>query len=60
MCKALETKGWTCSHTWGSHRIYVKLGQPFNIPVTVHGNLELPTGTQRATMRDAGLTDADF
>lgn len=60
MCKALESKGWTYSHTRGSHQIYVKSGVPFNIPVPVHGNRDLPTGTQRAIMRDAGLTDADL
>lgn len=62
LCKALEREGWVYSHTRGSHQIYVNPEEPFNIPVPVpvHGNRDLPTGTQRAIMRDAGLTDADL
>lgn len=60
MCKALERKGWIYSHTRGSHHIDIKPKEPFNIPVPVHGNRDLPTGTQRAIMRDAGLSDADL
>ena len=60
MCKALGRKGWTFSHTRGSHHIYSKPGEPFIIPVPVHGNRDLPTGTQRAIMREAGLTDAEL
>jgi predicted RNA binding protein YcfA (HicA-like mRNA interferase family) len=35
-------------------------GAPRPIPVPVHGNSNLRTGTQRSIVRQAGLTDADL
>jgi predicted RNA binding protein YcfA (HicA-like mRNA interferase family) len=58
--KALEARGWTLARIKGSHRIYVREGSPLRIPVPVHGNRDLPAGTQRTIMRQAGLTDADL
>jgi predicted RNA binding protein YcfA (HicA-like mRNA interferase family) len=60
MCKALEARGWTLARIEGAHHVYVREGSPRNISVPVHGNCDLKPGTQRAIMRQAGLTDADI
>jgi predicted RNA binding protein YcfA (HicA-like mRNA interferase family) len=59
LCKALEQKGWTLIRISGSHYIYGKLGSR-SVPVPVHGNRTLKTGTQIGIMKQAGLTDADL
>jgi predicted RNA binding protein YcfA (HicA-like mRNA interferase family) len=60
MCKALERAGWLLKKIDGSHHVYERPNVPVNISVPVHGNRDLPTGTQRAIMRDADLTDDDL
>ena len=60
MCKALERQGWTLERTTGSHHIYNRPGARRPVPVPRHGARTLRTGTQRAIMREAGLTDADL
>jgi predicted RNA binding protein YcfA (HicA-like mRNA interferase family) len=60
MCKVLEDRGWDLARIKSSHHIYTRPGSPLNVSVPVHGNDDLPTGTQRRIMRDAGLTDADL
>ncbi|MGC8640817.1 MAG: type II toxin-antitoxin system HicA family toxin [Isosphaeraceae bacterium] len=58
-CKALERRGWTLLRINGGHHIYGRPDSPSILPVPVHGNNDLHTGTQRALMRLAGLTDDD-
>jgi predicted RNA binding protein YcfA (HicA-like mRNA interferase family) len=60
MCRILEKNGWVLARTKGSHHAYQRPGQPGTIVVPVHGNDDLKTGTQRAIMRDAELTDDDL
>lgn len=60
MCRVLRDRGWTFDRTTASHHIYVRPGSPLAISVPVHGNRDIPTGTQRTIMRQAGLTDADL
>ena len=60
MCRVLEQRGWTLARINGSHHIYRRPDRPIILPVPVHGNNDLLTGTQRALMRQAGLTDADL
>jgi predicted RNA binding protein YcfA (HicA-like mRNA interferase family) len=60
MCKILEKHGWTRERIRGEHHIYQREGSPLSISVPVHGNRDLPAGTQKGIMRDAGLTDADL
>jgi predicted RNA binding protein YcfA (HicA-like mRNA interferase family) len=60
MCRALERAGWVLTHTRGSHHYYRRAGVGRPVCVPVHGNHVLRTGTQRAIMRQAGLTDADL
>jgi predicted RNA binding protein YcfA (HicA-like mRNA interferase family) len=60
MCKVLEARGWTLRRINGAHHIYGRPGVSVRVPVPVHGNDDLKTGTQRKIMRGAGLTDADL
>lgn len=60
MCKLLESRGWTLDRISGSHHIYVRADSPLIVSVPVHGNRNLPPGTQRALMRLAGLTNDDL
>ena len=59
MCEILKRHGWTLDRTRGSHYLFSRPGEPM-ILVPVHANRDLPTGTQRTIMRQAGLTDADL
>jgi len=59
-CKVLEREGWILLRINGSHHIYGRPDSPIILTVPVHRNHDLPTGTQRALMRTAGLTDADL
>jgi predicted RNA binding protein YcfA (HicA-like mRNA interferase family) len=60
MCRALERRGWSLVRIKGSHHVYQNPGHPRPIPVPVHRNKLLKSGTQRAIMRQAGLTDDDL
>ncbi len=60
MCRILEEKGWTLARINGSHHIYRDPVTGRQVVVPVHANKDLKPGTQRAVMRDAGLTDADL
>ncbi|MGP0068888.1 MAG: type II toxin-antitoxin system HicA family toxin [Isosphaeraceae bacterium] len=60
LCKVLESQGWILLRINGSHHIYGRPDRATILPVPVHGNADLHTGTQRALMRQAGLTDADL
>ena len=59
MCQILARKDWVLDHINGSHHVFDRPGGP-SIPVPVHGNKELRLGTQKAIMRQAGLTEADL
>jgi predicted RNA binding protein YcfA (HicA-like mRNA interferase family) len=60
LARALERKGWTLERVTEGHFIYNRPGARRPIPVPKHGARTLRTGTQRAIMREAGLTDADL
>lgn len=60
MCRLLEQRGWTLARVNGSHHVYRHPDTGEIIVVPVHANRDLKPGTQRAIMRDAGLTDADL
>jgi predicted RNA binding protein YcfA (HicA-like mRNA interferase family) len=60
MCRILEGKGWVLVRIRGSHHAYQFAERSQTIIVPVHGNRDLKIGTQRAIMRDAGLTDDDL
>jgi predicted RNA binding protein YcfA (HicA-like mRNA interferase family) len=60
MCRALKGRGWTLARIRGSHHIFIHPDSAIQIPVPVHGDRDLKTGTQKDIMRQAGLTDADL
>jgi predicted RNA binding protein YcfA (HicA-like mRNA interferase family) len=60
MCRVLKAHGWTLDRIRGSHHIFTHPDTATQIPVPVHGNRDLRTGTQKDIMRQAGLTDADL
>lgn len=59
LARVLERKGWKLDRVNGSHHIYKVSGGYMTISVPVH-NKDLKAGTQRALMRQSGLTDADL
>jgi predicted RNA binding protein YcfA (HicA-like mRNA interferase family) len=60
MCKILEDKGWVFDRVRGSHHIYIDPASQRSLPVPVHGNRDLATGTQRDIMKKADLGDDDL
>lgn len=60
LCRILKRHGWVHTRTRGSHRAFEKPGEAKTIIVPVHGNRDLKPGTQRAIVKDAGLTDDDL
>ncbi len=59
LARVLERKGWKLDRVNGSHHIYKVLGGFATISVPIH-NKDLKAGTQRALMRQSGLTEADL
>lgn len=59
IAKLLEKAGFTLKHTTGSHYIYYKKGIRRPVSVPFHTK-NLPTGTQRAIIRQAQLTLDDI
>jgi predicted RNA binding protein YcfA (HicA-like mRNA interferase family) len=60
MSRILERRSWTLARINGSHHIYHHPSTGRRTAVPVHGNKDLKPGTQRAIMRDCGLTDDDL
>ena len=57
---ALQRAGFTLTHIRGSHHYLHKPGAAGLVVVPVHGNRDLPTGTLRAILRQAGLEVEDL
>jgi predicted RNA binding protein YcfA (HicA-like mRNA interferase family) len=54
--KVLKSNGWIAVRQKGSHLIFKKTGNKYNIPVQCHGNgSEIPIGTLRDIFRKAGI-----
>ncbi len=60
MCRILEQHGWNLIRIKGSHHAFQKAGSAATIIVPMHGSKDLKSGTQRAIMKDAGLTGDDL
>ena len=60
LCKVVERNGWQLKRVTGSHHIYTKKGMKVILSIPVHGNRDLPNGTLRSILRDAGLSEQDF
>lgn len=52
--KKIEAIGWRFLRQKGSHRVFVHLTRPGLVVVPVHKG-DLPYGTERKIMKDAGL-----
>lgn len=60
LCKIVERCGWELKRVTGSHHIYSKVGVMVILSIPVHGNRDLPIGTLRSLLKDAGLTEEDL
>lgn len=56
MVRALEQAGFTVTHVRGSHYYLRRPGGSGLVVVPVHGNRDLPLGTLRSILRQAGIT----
>ncbi len=59
-CKIIERKGWRLKRVTASHNIYIKQGVDAILSIPVHGNRDLPIGTLKSLMKDAGLNEKDI
>ncbi len=57
--RALERAGWTVVRQRGSHVTLAKEGVSFIVTIPLHRR-DLPRGTLRAIIADAGLTVEEF
>jgi predicted RNA binding protein YcfA (HicA-like mRNA interferase family) len=60
LVQALERGGFHLSHVRGSHYYFRKPGDTGLVSIPVHGNRDLPLGTLRAILHQAGLTVEDL
>jgi predicted RNA binding protein YcfA (HicA-like mRNA interferase family) len=60
LCKIVERYGWELKRITGSHHIYARRSTNAILSIPVHGNRDLPTGTLRSILKDAGLTEEDL
>jgi predicted RNA binding protein YcfA (HicA-like mRNA interferase family) len=60
LCKIVEKVGWRLNRVKGSHHIYTKENSSVILVIPVHGNRDLPIGTLKAILKDAGLTEDDL
>ncbi len=60
LCKVVKDKGWNLSRIVGSYYIFEKLGSEVILSIPVHSNRDLPIGTLKSIMKDAGLTEEDL
>ncbi len=60
LCKIIERYGWQLKRISSSHHIYTKQGIRVILFVPVHGNKDLPIGTLKNILKDAGLTENDL
>lgn len=60
LCKILERNGWILKRITGSHHIYIKEDVAAILSIPVHSNRDLPIGTLKSIMKDAGLTEEDL
>lgn len=60
LCKLVEKYGWELARIKGSHYIYSKENTSTILTIPVHGNRDLPIGTLKGILKDAGLTEDDI
>ena len=60
LCKIIERYGWHLKGISSSHHVYTKQGMRVILSIPVNGNKDLPIGTLKSILKDAGLTEDDF
>ena len=60
LCKIIERQGQQLKRISSSHHIYTKQGMKVILSVPVHGNKDLPIGTLKSILKDAGLNEDDL
>jgi predicted RNA binding protein YcfA (HicA-like mRNA interferase family) len=55
LIKLIEEDGWNWKRTTGSHRIYKHPIKPGIVVVAYHGTKDVPEGTLKSILRQAGL-----
>jgi predicted RNA binding protein YcfA (HicA-like mRNA interferase family) len=55
LIKLIEEDGWNWKRTTGSHRIYKHSIKPGIVVVAYHGTKDVPEGTLKSILRQAGL-----
>lgn len=60
MVQLLQREGYVLLRIRGSHHYLRKPGATALVVVPVHGNRDLPAGTLRSIIRQAGLTTEQF
>lgn len=53
--KLIEQDGWYWKRTSGSHRIYKHPTKPGSVVVAYHGAKDVPEGTLKSILKQAGL-----
>ena len=60
LCKVVEKFGWKLARIKSSHHIYSKEDTSTILSIPVHGNRDLPIGTLKGILKNAGLTEKDI
>ncbi|MFM6395311.1 type II toxin-antitoxin system HicA family toxin [Planktothrix sp.] len=60
LCRIVQKVGWKLNRVKGSHHIYTQENNSVILVIPVHGNRDLPIGTLKAILKDAGLTEDDL
>ncbi|MBO0906462.1 type II toxin-antitoxin system HicA family toxin [Jiella sonneratiae] len=59
--RALKGAGFTLHHVTGSHHVMERVAPVRRaVVVPVHGNRDIPIGTLRAIIKQAGMSEEDF
>ena len=53
--KRIEIDGWRLRNTEGSHRQYAHPQKPGKVTIAGHPSVDIPTGTLRGILKQAGL-----
>jgi len=60
LCRIVQKVGWKLNRVKGSHHIYTQENSSVILVIPVHGNRDLPIGTLKAILKNAGLTEDDL
>ncbi|MFM6357297.1 MAG: type II toxin-antitoxin system HicA family toxin [Planktothrix sp.] len=60
LCRIVQKVGWKLNRVKGSHHIYTQENNSVILVIPVHGNRDLPIGTLKAILKNAGLTEDDL